>query len=210
MGGIAFTSSHGTGKHCTVASDLLIAATVVCANGEIVEISPQKCEIVNGDKRSNATFLLSKNGNELKPEDIWRAFQVNLGAFGMVYDMTIIVKPRIYAHFVTEPAKWEKYFGTEENCAENLSKLNKEWDTLEFWHWPLTFEELYNPSVSQLLTGNVTYNPYVVVTKTMSNNISEEQSRLYDVVEKDMNSIELVSQLAFQCLGSRFASKLWK
>ena len=54
-----------------------------------------------------------------------------------------------------------------------------------------------------LFKNKVTYNPYVTITKTMTNELTEKQKEIYDVVEKNYNSPEFVSQLAFQSLGKK-------
>eukprot|EP01091_Cochliopodium_minus_P011727 TRINITY_DN3407_c0_g1_i3.p1 TRINITY_DN3407_c0_g1~~TRINITY_DN3407_c0_g1_i3.p1 ORF type:complete len:503 (-),score=140.97 TRINITY_DN3407_c0_g1_i3:111-1619(-) len=207
------TSSHGTGKKFTVSSDHIVGLTIICSNGKIVHVSPFRCveqDIDGNEIEENPKWLMEKDGKVLGPEDIWRASQTNLGAFGIVYDVTIVLGEKIYALFVSETSKWEKYFGTDPSCAKNVSDLNNEWDTVEFWYYPVTVGELDDPSIKDIFTKKITPCPYLTVTKTMSNELSEKQNFLYEVVEKDLNSPELVSQLAIQSTGARFAAKIWK
>ena len=85
--GLYLTSSHGTGKHFTASSDHVVGLTIICSNGKIVHITPQKCveQDINGNVvDENPAWLLKGKGELLKPEDVWRAAQTNLGSFGIV------------------------------------------------------------------------------------------------------------------------------
>eukprot|EP01091_Cochliopodium_minus_P016173 TRINITY_DN597_c0_g1_i1.p1 TRINITY_DN597_c0_g1~~TRINITY_DN597_c0_g1_i1.p1 ORF type:complete len:937 (-),score=245.43 TRINITY_DN597_c0_g1_i1:89-2899(-) len=197
IGGIAFTSSHGTGKKCVCLSDILVAMTIVTYSGEVITITPNECP----------DFLLydEKKNKDLEPEDIWRAAQVNLGAFGIVYDMTLVIRPEIDAYFVTEVVRWDKYFGDNEQARQELFRLNSEWDTLEFWHYPLTFAQKgRNITIKDILFSKVTSNPTIHITKTMAN----KPPSGYTVVEK--KPIDFYTTLLFQTVGANFSTRMWR
>ena len=67
--------------------------------------------------------------------------------------------------------------------------------------------ELDQPSIFDIMTKKVTPCPYMTITKTMTNELNEKQKELYNIVDKNINSPEMVSQLAIQSAGKKKNSK---
>eukprot|EP01091_Cochliopodium_minus_P018447 TRINITY_DN748_c0_g1_i1.p1 TRINITY_DN748_c0_g1~~TRINITY_DN748_c0_g1_i1.p1 ORF type:complete len:826 (-),score=262.16 TRINITY_DN748_c0_g1_i1:116-2593(-) len=199
IGGIVATSSHGVGRDTTVLSDLVVGMTFVIFNGtspQIIKITPTSCP----------DFLLrnpSTGEIDLIPEDVWRIAQINLGAFGILWDITMIVEPKIDAYFVTETARYKDYFSDTPEARKKLAELTEQWDTVEFWHYPLTFAEKgKNIKFRDLLFANVTPSDYVYIWKTTSNRVPEG----YTVVEEDFDAMYDV--WVKQALGAKFSGKI--
>jgi sterol desaturase/sphingolipid hydroxylase (fatty acid hydroxylase superfamily) len=68
-GGVLATGSHGSGYHCATLSDLVEAMTIVTASGAVVRFS----EATHG-------------------AEIMSAVRLNLGLFGLIYDVTLRVE----------------------------------------------------------------------------------------------------------------------
>ena len=190
MAGMCFTSSHGTGRKTNCLSDFVVAMTFVTYNGEVIQITPHECP--------NYLLYNEKKEKDMTPEDVWRAAQVNLGAYGIVYEMTVVISPQIDAYFVTEVPRWDKYFADTDEARGELFRLVNEWDCLEFWHYPFTFKDKKEDiKIKDILFAKVTNSPYVFITKSLSN----KPPPGYTIIEK--RPIDFYSTLLYMSVGKK-------
>jgi FAD/FMN-containing dehydrogenase len=147
MGGIVTTASHGTGRDTTCVSDLVTEMEIVCWDGKDAvlrtfsqgSVSPQ----VPGMEK-------------VQLQDVFHAMQANLGLFGIIYSITMRLPKRYFVYWSCESVPWRTLFSDAEDCHQRLAELQKKWDTLEFFYFPMRMNgarlEL-SPDVTVLLVS---------------------------------------------------------
>ncbi len=151
MGGIVTTASHGTGRDAPCVSDWVEAMEIVCWDGREAVLRTFSRTGVAPPLATDAPASL---------EEVFQAMRANLGLFGIIYSITMRLPKRYDVYWACESIPWRDLFGEQQECRNRLAQLQREWDTLEFFYFPMRLApggvrpEL-SPNVTVLLVSKV-------------------------------------------------------
>jgi FAD/FMN-containing dehydrogenase len=119
VGGMVATATHGAGVELRGLSDEVVGMTFVDGLGDVRRWTRE-----------------SASADELA------ALQANLGALGLIYDVTLEVEPRYEVHFKMETVPYETLFADTDAARARLRSLNEGCLSVEVFWWPFMFEGL--------------------------------------------------------------------
>src|SRR5262249_20187628 len=110
VGGMVATATHGAGMDLPCLSDQVVAMTFVDGLGEVRRWT-----------RESAT-----------PDQLG-ALRTNLGALGLVYDVTLEVEPRYEVHFEAKTVPYADFFADTDAARARLRREHEEHLSVEFF-----------------------------------------------------------------------------
>lgn len=119
IGGMVATATHGAGQELRGLSDHVVGMTFVDGLGEVRRWT-----------RESAT-----------PDEL-AALQTNLGAIGVIYDITLEVEPRYEVHFKMEVVPYADLFADTDAARTRLRREHEDNLSVEVFWWPFVFEGL--------------------------------------------------------------------
>ena len=117
VGGMVATATHGAGQELRGLSDQVVGMTFVDGLGEVRRWT-----------RENTT-----------PDEL-AALQTNLGALGLIYDVTLEVEPRYEVHFEMRTVPYEELFEDSDAARARLRGAHEKHLSVEVFWWPFKFE----------------------------------------------------------------------
>jgi len=139
MGGVLSVGCHGTGRAFPTCSDWVVAMRFVDHEGEDVTITrfsvPEKYKL-KLKAIMGKDLPAAEQADGSLTEDFWKAMQVNMGAFGLIYSYTMVVFPIVKSWLIMQHLPWKDYFDDTPQARKNLFELQQQHDSCEFFYFP--------------------------------------------------------------------------
>lgn len=119
VGGMVATATHGAGVELRGLSDHVVGMTLVDGLGEVRRWT-----------RESAT------------DDELAALGCNLGALGLVYDITLEVEPRYEVFFSMKVVPYAELFEDSDGARARLRRMHEDHLSVEVFWWPFVFSGL--------------------------------------------------------------------